>query len=55
MSGLSFVLRGLWFFRRSYLGVLAGAALGAIQVAFVGHAPVFHILRSGASRQRGFG
>ena len=30
MSGLSFVLRGLWFFRRSYLGVLAGAALGAM-------------------------
>lgn len=30
MSGVSFMLRGLWFFRRSYLGVLAGAALGAM-------------------------
>ena len=30
MSGLVFMLRGLWFFRRSYLGVLAGAALGAM-------------------------
>ena len=30
MSGLAFMLRGLWFFRGSYLGVLAGAALGAM-------------------------
>jgi putative ABC transport system permease protein len=30
MSGAAFLLRGLWFFRRSYLGVLAGAALGAM-------------------------
>ena len=30
MSGLSFTLRGLWYFRASYLGVLAGAALGAM-------------------------
>ncbi len=30
MTGVSFVLRGLWFFRSSYLGVLAGAALGAM-------------------------
>ena len=30
MSGLAFMLRGLWFFRRSYLGVLAGSALGAM-------------------------
>jgi putative ABC transport system permease protein len=30
MTGASFVLRGLWFFRKSYLGVLAGSALGAM-------------------------
>ena len=30
MTGPSFVLRGLWFFRTSYLGVLAGSALGAM-------------------------
>ena len=30
MTGLSFALRGLWFYRKSYLGVLAGAALGAM-------------------------
>jgi ABC-type lipoprotein release transport system permease subunit len=30
MTGTAFLLRGLWFFRRSYLGVLAGAALGAM-------------------------
>ena len=30
MTGSSFIRRGLWFFRRSYLGVLAGAALGAM-------------------------
>jgi ABC-type lipoprotein release transport system permease subunit len=30
MTGISFALRGLWFFRTSYLGVLAGAALGAM-------------------------
>ena len=30
MTGTSFVLRGLWFFRTSYLGVLAGSALGAM-------------------------
>jgi putative ABC transport system permease protein len=30
MTGYSFILRGLWFFRSSYLGVLAGAALGAM-------------------------
>ena len=30
MSGLTFMLRGLWYFRRSYLGVLAGSALGAM-------------------------
>ncbi|MCX6878254.1 MAG: hypothetical protein NTW21_31245 [Verrucomicrobia bacterium] len=30
MTATSFILRGLWFFRSSYLGVLAGAALGAM-------------------------
>ena len=30
MTGMAFVLRGLWFFRKSYLAVLAGAALGAM-------------------------
>lgn len=30
MTVASFVLRGLWFFRKSYLGVLAGSALGAM-------------------------
>jgi len=30
MTGVSFALRGLWFYRKSYLGVLAGAALGAM-------------------------
>ena len=30
MTGISFALRGLWFFRSSYLGVLAGAAVGAM-------------------------
>ena len=30
MTGTSFVWRGLWHFRRSYLGVLAGSALGAM-------------------------
>ncbi len=30
MTGMAFVLRGLWFFRTSYLGVLAGSALGAM-------------------------
>jgi len=30
MTGAAFVLRGLWFFRGSYLGVLAGASLGAM-------------------------
>ncbi|MEI6674611.1 MAG: FtsX-like permease family protein [Verrucomicrobiota bacterium] len=30
MSVAAFMLRGLWFFRKSYLGVLAGAALGAM-------------------------
>ncbi|MEI6605902.1 MAG: FtsX-like permease family protein [Verrucomicrobiota bacterium] len=30
MSGFAFMLRGLWFFRRSYLGVLGGSVLGAM-------------------------
>jgi len=30
MTGVTFALRGLWFFRKSYLGVLAGSALGAM-------------------------
>ncbi len=30
MSAAAFMLRGLWFFRKSYLGVLAGSALGAM-------------------------
>jgi putative ABC transport system permease protein len=30
MTGLSFALRGLWHFRKSYAGVLAGSALGAM-------------------------
>lgn len=30
MTGTSFVLRGLWFFRLSYLAVLAAASLGAM-------------------------
>ncbi len=30
MTGTSFVLRGLWYFRRSYAGVFAGSALGAM-------------------------
>ena len=30
MTGAAFVRRGLWFYRTSYLGVLAGAALGAM-------------------------
>ena len=27
MTGVAFGLRGLWFFRRSYFGVLAGSAV----------------------------
>ena len=30
MTGTSFVLRGLWFFRSSYAGVIAGTALGVM-------------------------
>ena len=30
MTGTSFVLRGLWFFRASYAGVIAGTALGVM-------------------------
>jgi hypothetical protein len=30
MTGAAFMWRGLWYFRASYLGVLAGAALGAM-------------------------
>jgi len=30
MTGVSYALRGLWFFRKSYAGVLAGSALGAM-------------------------
>ena len=30
MTGVAFGLRGLWFFRRSYFGVLAGSAVGAM-------------------------
>ncbi len=30
MTGMSYVLRGLWYFRKSYAGVLAGSALGAM-------------------------
>ena len=32
MTGVTFALRGLWYFRKSYLGVLAGSALGAMVV-----------------------
>ena len=30
MTAARFVLRGLWFFRGSYLGVLVGSALAAM-------------------------